>query len=422
MLLPFLAIAAAVLQVGDGRAYRRIEEAVAAAKPGDTIEVYPSAVGYAGSAIMIRKPRLTIRGIGEKRIVLDGGTFDYSGEGRIPRAIFQADPQAEGTKIEHFELRGAHNGSYNGAGVRINQASNVTVSDCDIHGDDMGIMSNGRTGDPHASENQLITHCAIHGNGNLKDPGYNHNLYLGGTSVTVEFSDIYASLTGHNLKSRAHFNLVRHCYIHDSANRECDFVEAWDTERPNSNAVLIGNVIAKDPNCHGNRMTIHFGQEKGQRNGALFLLADTIVTPFLSPVVELSSSKAELNMYSNIVVNVQESHPLLVEATNGANPDNVVGAGNWISSGYDLRTLHRIGPTYTGLNSRKNPLRPDLTLNLSALDEERKAWETGKSDMPFLTHFLTNYTDGDGNSIDFGIDYRFDGKEWVHGSPRFGAG
>ncbi len=197
-----------VLTVGDNKTYARIEAALAAAAANDEIDVYASASGYAGTALLIKTPGIKIIGK-NSRITLDGGDFVYSGSGSVPRAIIQVN--ADDVTIDNFELQNAHNGSYNGAGVRINAGSRVTIRNCDIHGNDMGIMSNGIEGNPRAASDQMIDHCEIHHNGNQADPGYNHNLYLGGTSVTVQFCSISHSLTGHNLKSRAHFTRVQYC-------------------------------------------------------------------------------------------------------------------------------------------------------------------------------------------------------------------
>ena len=323
------------LAVGDGKSFARIEDAVMVAQPGDEIDVYPKASGYANTAVLIRTPGLKIIGKGE-RILLDGSQFDYSGAGSVPRAIFQIDPNANGVTIENFELTGAHNHSYNGAGIRINAAKQVSIRGCDIHDNDMGIMSNGTEGDPHAGEDQLIDHCEIHENGNAADPGYNHNLYVGGTSVTVQFCNIRHSLTGHNLKCRAHFTLVQYNVITDSDNRELDFVESWDTRRPNSNAVLIGNIIAKDPDCKGNRMTIHFGQEKEHRDGTIYLLNNTIRTPFHSSMLALTGPTVRARLLNNVIENRTDAHPILVSSEGGAVILSVSGSTNVISPSYDL--------------------------------------------------------------------------------------
>lgn len=327
-----LAHAPNVLAVGDGKSFHRIEDAVEAAKPGDRIEVYPQAAGYPQTAVYIDKARLEILAPGQ-RITLDGAGFDYSGIGRTPRAIFQINRGADGVLIRNFELKNAHNGSFNGAGVRINAANQASVEQCSIHDNDMGIMSNGVEGDEHAGENQLIESCDIHHNGNLKDPGYNHNLYLGGTSVTLRFCTIHDSLTGHNLKSRAHFTLAEYCYIHDSANREIDLVEAWDTQRPNSNGVFIGDVIEKDPNCSGNRMVINFGAEKGVRRGTLYLIGNTILTSFAGPVVNLSSPECSASLERNVILNKEQATPELV-ALSGSSSGRATGSFNWLSVGY----------------------------------------------------------------------------------------
>jgi hypothetical protein len=392
-----------VLNVGPGQDYPRIEAAVEAAQPKDTIRVYPGK--YDGTAVLITK-QVAIRGVGgEKPIRIDGGSFDYSGVGSTPRAIFQVDPDASGTTIEGFELTGAHNRSFNGAGVRINCANDVTVKSCDIHGNDMGIMSNGKR-DAEAGKNQSIEHCAIHENGNSGDPGYNHNLYLGGTSVEVAFCDIYGSLTGHNLKSRAHYNLVRHCYIHDSANRECDFVEAWDTERPNSNAVLIGNVIVKDPKCQGNGAVIHFGKEKGKRNGSIYLLNNTIVTRFVSGVIVIDSPDAAAHLFNNVIVNTEQAAPALVAVDAGAKLIAVTGGNNWISRGYDLSQTSLVG-SLTGTSRAENPLKAQLIAGRALAQP-----------IPY------SYVDGNGNEVKPKLDWIYAGNGKWQGikAPFFGAG
>ena len=241
--------AAAELAIGPGKQFDRIEPALARAKPGDTILVFPPGEGqaYEKVALYVATPKLTIKAKTARagdRIILSGKGFDYSGRGHIPRAIVQFSPGADGCTLEGFELAAAHNESHNGAGVRINQANDVTIRRCEIHGNDMGIMSNG-DGTEKTAVNQRIENCLIHSNGDRSEPGYNHNLYLGGTSVTVEACEVHSSLTGHNIKSRARLTRVLWCYVHDSANRELDLVDARDTTAEHSDAVVAGCVIVK---------------------------------------------------------------------------------------------------------------------------------------------------------------------------------
>jgi len=333
---------AGTLEVGPGKTYQRIEDANARAKPGDLILVYPLAGGaaYEGVAIYVSQRNVTFRGVGAKpgeRVALSGTGFDYSGVGRTPRAIFQFNRSTDGCVLENFELSHAHNGSHNGAGVRINQANDVTVRNCDIHNNGMGVMSNG-DGSLAYAVNQRFENCLIHHNGDPAEPGYNHNLYLGGASATLFACEVHSSLTGHNVKSRAHYNRIEYCYIHHSANREFDLVDAGETSFPNSDAVLVGSVIVKDPACPGNRAVIHFGQDGGKpRDGTIFLIHNTVVTPFRSPVVDLSSARAGARFFNNLFDDggKNQKGQVLVDATRGgAGLLNVSGSHNWFSGGF----------------------------------------------------------------------------------------
>ncbi len=295
-------LASDILHVGPGQPFARIEDAVEHAAAGDTISVHPLEGNrpYENVAVLVRTPRLTIRGVGwpQTRVVLSGAGFEYSGVGSVPRAIVQFNPEADNCTIEGFEITDAHNASHNGAGVRINQANHVTVRRCRIHGNDMGIMSNGGGG-PDSAVDQRIEFCEVYKNGAAADPGQNHNLYLGGTSVVVSGCEIYSSTTGHNIKSRAHYTRVEYCYVHDSSNREFDLVDAAkDTDVPASDAVILGCIISKkSPNMTGNRGVIHFGQDGGNgHTGTLFLINSTIVTPYQSPAVSLSAVGAKLSI------------------------------------------------------------------------------------------------------------------------------
>ena len=286
---------AETLEVGDGKTFSRIEAAVAQAKAGDVIDIHPKKDGlpYRQPAILISTAKLTLRGADPKTpVVLDGAGFDYSGRGSTPRAIIQFDLGADGCVVDGLTLINAKNASHNGAGIRINQANDVTVRNCIIRNNEMGIMSNGEFAKKTGAR-QVIEKCRISHNGTHKNPGYNHNLYLGGTSVTVRECDIRNSVTGHNLKSRAHLNLIVNNVICDSANRELDLVDAaGTTDVPGSDAYIVGNTIQKAANCTGNRTVIHFGRDgKATHNGTLWLVGNTIRTPFVAPVADLSSGK-----------------------------------------------------------------------------------------------------------------------------------
>jgi hypothetical protein len=344
-------VSAAVIDVGPGQAVATPEAALAQARAGDTIRIHATPQGYEKVALLVRVPKLTIVGVVDKPattqpkeglanlVTLNGAGFDYSGAGRVPRAIIQFDPDASGGVVEGFELVGAHNTSNNGAGVRINAANNITIRNCTIRDCDMGIMSNGELA-KQTGANQLIVNCVIHHNGTEREAGYNHNLYLGGTSVTVRGCHIYNALTGHNLKSRAHQTWVEACYIHDSPNRELDLVDAkGNTDAEASDAVVFDCIIKKAPGMTGNKTVLHFGQDGGgAHNGTLYLLHTTILTAYASPIVDLSAAGAQVKLLNSIVVDFTggswRGNKQLVNYRSGAKPDSTDIQGNILAHGF----------------------------------------------------------------------------------------
>lgn len=320
------------LHVGPDRKFASPAEALAAAKPGDTILIHPRADGkpWEGVALRVTIPKLTISCLPSVHpVVLSGAGFDYSGQGAVPRAIIQFDPEASGGVVENLELKDARNQTHNAAGVRINQASRVTVRGCRISGNDMGIMSNGLLKDKTAAD-QLIEGCVITANGSDKEPGYNHNLYLGGTSVTVRGCEISNSTTGHNVKSRAHITLIEYNHIHDAANLEIDLVdEKGNTDAPQSDAIILGNFIDKAKDCKGNRGVIHFGKDgKADRTGCAFIALNTIRTPFVSPVVSLNAPGASLRFDDNVVLDRGDKQRGVLVQLEGPTVESTAGGGN----------------------------------------------------------------------------------------------
>ena len=338
-------------EVGPGRTFGSVAEALAAAGAGDEVVVFPRPGGrpYAAVAVRVRVPALTLRaataGEGGGPVTLSGAGADLSGAGPAPRAVVQFDPAADGGTLAGFALTGARNETDNAAGVRITGADRVTVRDCEIFGNDMGVMSDGDPRDPaRRAADQRVEGCVIRGNGAPRRPGLSHNLYLGGTSVLVRGCEIFGSTTGHNVKSRARLTRVEHCHVHDSANREFDVVDArgvtdYQDDAGGADAVLVGNLIVKADPCPGNTGVIHFGRDGAAgRAGTLHLVHNTVVTPHRGAVVELSSVGARAALADNAVWGGGAGDPagppvrLARAARDGAAlADRVSGAGDWFS-------------------------------------------------------------------------------------------
>ena len=329
-----------ILTVGPGYTYSTINAAYTAASSDDSILVYPQAGGtpYSQPALNIYKANISIIGQAPNgdRIQLDGSGYNYSGAGSIPRAMFQFNSGGDGGRVANFEISNCRNNSYNGAAVRINQANNIVIENCNVHNCDMGFMSNGSVSSGTAT-NQLIKNCLVHDNGSTLHLGYSHNFYMGGDSVTLRGCNVHSSTTGHNVKSRAHLTIIEGCYIHDSANRELDLVDdSGNTTVAGSHALIKGSTIVKDPAVTGNRTVIHFGQDGGyNHNGTLHIINCTIVTPFISAVVHLSAPDARTHLQNTLVIDPtgNQGNQVLVYANHGASLTNSSGSNLWLSYG-----------------------------------------------------------------------------------------
>lgn len=363
----------AELHVGPDRTWADPAAALAQARTGDVIVVHPRRgnAPYKGMALRVRLPGIVLRAASGPAgpVPLSGEGADLSGRAPHPRAIVQFDPAADGARLEGFELFGATNEAGNAAGVRITGARNVVIRNCVIHDNDMGVMSDG-AGRPEGASGLLVEGCVIHHNGSPTHRGYSHNLYLGGESVTLRGCVIHSSRVGHNLKSRAHRTQILGCYLHGAAERELDLVDAPDaTTRPESHAWIVGCVIVKADDTRGNRAVVYFGQDGGQdHTGTLWLVHNTIVTPHVAPVAELSAPGVAAWLEGNVVWDGGRMRPgqRLVEARSGALSDRVDGRCNWLAAGFRRDNVQRLEQTRWGVPDQAlpwtDPVRGDYRL------------------------------------------------------------
>lgn len=264
---------AATYHVGANRDSKTLGAVLGKLKPGDIVEVDPGTYPEVDNIMAngTREAPITIRGAaGQTRPIFDADGKDTSGRGSIPRGVFQV----EGAYIvlEHLEFKNARNGN-NAAGVRLNDSTNAVIRDCKVTYCDMGIF-----GGDH--ETALIDRCEVAFNGTSSFNGGSHNFYMHGNRVVVRDSYIHDSLFGQNYKSRAHYNELWNNWIVNSEEGEVGCVDAaGNTDKPNSNVLMVGNTIISRPDRTGNgQKYVLFGSELGaSHNGTLYMFHNTCV-------------------------------------------------------------------------------------------------------------------------------------------------
>ena len=256
---------AATLQVGPGKPYDRVSEALAAASPGDVIEVDPGE--YVDDVATITTGDLTIRGVGGTRPHLRATQPIANLKG-----IFAIEVGTGPIVVEGLEFSGAFiegNGD-NAAGIRM-QGESLVVRDCYFHDNQNGILSGGTPDYDITIESSEFGH-----NGN-PGSGQEHNVYVSGDTRLFVFRGNYShhAYSGHTLKSRARETHILYNRFSDEAEGSSSYL----IDLPNGNlAYVIGNVIQQGPMAENTGSLLRYNAEDAAGpDNRLFVVHNTFV-------------------------------------------------------------------------------------------------------------------------------------------------
>ena len=251
---------AATLAVGPGKPWPAPCAAIAAAAPGDTIEI-DAAGDYTGDVCAWSQDGLTLRGTGGRARIDAGGR---ASQGKAIWVIAGND-----TVVENIEFSGAAVPDRNGAGIR-QEGRNLTLRNCYFHDNETGLLA----GDSSSSE-ILIEYSEFGFNG-ARD-GQSHNLYVNHVArFTMRFSYSHHSRVGHLVKSRAAENYILFNRLSDEAEGD----GSYEIDLPNGGrSVVMGNVVEQGPKS-GNATLLAFREEgphAANPDNSLFVVNNTFV-------------------------------------------------------------------------------------------------------------------------------------------------
>jgi hypothetical protein len=235
-LLPILTTAAALaaisqaatLKVGPGRPFAAPCAAIAAASPGDTIEIDASGT-YSGDVCAWSTGGLTLRGAGGR------ARIDAAGRNSQGKAIWVI--AGDNTLIEDIEFTGARVPDQNGAAIR-QEGANLTVRRCYFHDNEEGILTSAN------ARSEIVIEFSEFARNGYGD-GYSHNLYIGHIAkFTMRYCYSHHSWVGHLVKSRAAENYL----LYNRFSDEAAGTGSYEIDLPNGgNAYIIGNLIEQGP-------------------------------------------------------------------------------------------------------------------------------------------------------------------------------
>ena len=249
---------AATLVVGPGKPDLSIQQAAQLAKDGDTVELRPGI--YRGGVAVWTQKALTIRGTGDRPIILANG---QDAEGKAIWVIRGGD-----ITVENIAFKGARVADGNGAGIRF-ERGRLTVKRCVFEDNETGILTANRRGLELTIEDSVFRMAPTH-------PGrLHHLLYVGAIDrFSVSGSRFQQGFRGHLVKSRAKENHVQYNLIHDNGGGSA----SYELEFPNGGvAFVIGNVIGQSAATE-NPIVISFGAEgNAWPDSALYLSHNTLL-------------------------------------------------------------------------------------------------------------------------------------------------
>jgi len=256
---------AATLSVGSGKTYATPCKAFAAAKTGDVVEI--QAATYSGDVCAVKASNLTIRGVnGRPKINANGKVALSKGTWVI---------QGNNVTVDNVEMYGAKVADKNGAALRL-EGTNFTLRNSFLHDNENGILSGANTASTVTIE---YTEFGRNGYGD----GYSHNLYIGKVAkLYFRYNFSHDANVGHNLKSRALYNMIAYNRFSSLRAGETGSTAAgkpsYEINVPNGGTTyIIGNVIMQ-PASNNNPAMVSYGEEGvGDRKTDLYVINNTFV-------------------------------------------------------------------------------------------------------------------------------------------------
>lgn len=247
-----------ILDITTGQTYATLSAAISGSGAGDVIEV--SAGLYTEDFPKITHS-LTIRGIGGLAHLMPLGQ-PSNGQG-----VLVID--APNVTLDHLEISGSTVPDGNGAGIRFETGTNLTITNSWLHDNQNGLLANAGVG-----VTITIDHSEFNNNGT--ETGFTHNIYVGEISqLLITNSYIHDALGGHEIKSRADTTVITGNRIQDGALADT----SYSIDLPNGgNATISNNIIEKGPNS-ANGSVIHYGGELNPvyANSALAISGNSVI-------------------------------------------------------------------------------------------------------------------------------------------------
>lgn len=238
------------ISVGPKEKHRKIEEAVNAAKDGDTVLVQTGT--YTETFTVSKKLKITGR-----------GTVQILAPKKIPNGKAIIVSRAD-LVLENIELSGAKVPDKNGAGIR-QEKGNLALIGCKLHNNENGILA-GTVQDAELTVKKSEFYLNGYGD------GYSHGIYAGKIKkLTVEDSYFHDTKVGHHIKSRALSTQIQRNRLDDGKGDA-----SYSIDIPNGGeAVIRENTIIQGEKSQ-NQIMLSYGAEGNLHSPSSILIEKNV--------------------------------------------------------------------------------------------------------------------------------------------------
>ncbi len=264
LLLTVSPASARLITVGPNERIKTVAEAAKLAQDGDVVEI--ASGEYKGDVAVWNQKRLTIRGIGQRPVLIASGK-DAQGKAIwvFPNGDF---------RVSNIEFRGARVSDGNGAGIRFEKGK-LLVAGCAFFDNQNAILT---ANDPNA---ELTIEKTLFAQAPKQKNPPPHLLYVGRIGLLrVTASRFHGGYDGHLLKSRARVSDIRYNLIVDGAGGSA----SYEAEFPNGGDVtLIGNVLGQSSTSQNPTMIGYGAEGSAWPKNRLRLVHNTLYSEGLRP-------------------------------------------------------------------------------------------------------------------------------------------
>lgn len=325
------AAGADTLQVGPGKTYTKIQDAAAAAKPGDVVEVqgdqtYQGTITFRSDQSGTADKPITVRGIivNGKRPILTG-----IGGGQYDNMVVLLN--SNHFVMESFEVVGDRTlTNY----CLVHKADDVKLRDLVVHD---CLHQAGLVSTDTESGSITVEYSEFYHNGQGEE---SHQLYMATDEemyphsvFRLQYSYVHDGVGGNNVQSRAERNEIYYNWIEGAYYHELDLIgpDVGDEKKAREDSDIVGNVLVKSSEWRIARIG---GDGSGNSAGRYRFVNNTmILADATKTAISLQETVQSLEMYNNVIWGTKPGFKIY-DVLEQSGPDAALfGSNNWVLNG-----------------------------------------------------------------------------------------